>query len=353
MVRIDGSRGEGGGQILRTSLALSLVTGLPFRMENIRANRSKPGLLRQHLTAVQAAVQVGGGRAEGDSLGSRDLVFEPGPVRPGSYRFAVGTAGSTTLVLQTVLPALLAASGPSELTLEGGTHNPFAPPFDFLAKAFLPLLARRGSKVDATLERPGFYPAGGGKFRVRIEPCSALAPIDLLERGEVCARRARALVANLPRHIAERELRAVARRLGWKDDELRAEEVRGSPGPGNILILEVESEKITEVFTGFGERGKSAERVADEAAGEAAEYLAAGAPVGKHLADQLLVPLAIAGGGRFLTLPLTPHARTNIDVIREFLSVEVVAEGPPGGLVRVEVRRSPVPQKAESPSSNR
>jgi len=340
MIGIDGSQGEGGGQILRTSLTLSLVTGQPFRMENIRAGRAKPGLLRQHLTAVRAAAEVGGGKVEGDSPGSRQLVFEPGPVRPGSYRFAVGTAGSTTLVLQTVLPALITAREPSELTLEGGTHNPFAPPFDFLAGAFLPILARMGPRAEAVLERPGFYPAGGGKFTIRIEPSEALAAIDLTTRGEVRARRCRARVANLPRHIAERELRVVARHLGWGDDELGVEEAPDSPGPGNILILVVESENVTEVFTGFGEPGKSAERVAEEAAEETRRYLAAGVPVGRHLADQLLLPMAMAGGGRFLTQPLTLHSRTNIEVIRRFLPVEVTVDERPGGNVLVEVRRA-------------
>src|SRR5262245_60443308 len=171
---IDGSQGEGGGQILRTALALSLVTGAPFRVEKIRAGRQKPGLLRQHLTAVTAAVEIGGAAVEGATLGSRELSFRPGSVRPGAYRFAVGTAGSAALVLQTVLPALLTATGPSTVVVEGGTHNPHAPPFDFLALAFLPLLARMGARAQATLDRPGFYPAGGGQLTVEITPAPAL-----------------------------------------------------------------------------------------------------------------------------------------------------------------------------------
>src|SRR5262245_57066518 len=169
ILTIDGSHGEGGGQILRSSLALSMVTGTPFRIENIRAKRKKPGLMRQHLTAVNAARQVSSAGVDGAAIGSTELVFHPGTVRPGDYQFAVGTAGSTTLVLQTVLPALLCAGGSSRLSFEGGTHNPFAPPFDFLERAFLPLMNRMGPKVAATLERPGFYPAGGGRFTVTIE----------------------------------------------------------------------------------------------------------------------------------------------------------------------------------------
>src|SRR5437867_958993 len=164
MLLIDGSQGEGGGQILRTALGLSLVTGTPIRIEKIRAGRAKPGLLRQHLTAVNAATAIGAVDVEGATLGSQELTFRPGTVKPGEYRFAVGTAGSTGLVLQTVLPPLLTAPGPSTLTLEGGTHNPTAPPFDFLARAFLPLISRMGPSATARLERPGFYPAGGGQM---------------------------------------------------------------------------------------------------------------------------------------------------------------------------------------------
>ena len=191
MITIDGSEGEGGGQILRTSLALSLITGQPFRMERIRVKRQKPGLLRQHLTAVEAAKTVGCGQVEGAEMNSQTLEFRPGPVTPGNYRFAVGTAGSATLVLQTVLPSLLTASGRSTLTLEGGTHNPLAPPFDFLARSFMPLIHRMGPSVELELRRPGFYPAGGGRFHARIEPVKRLAKFAIMERGAILRRRAR------------------------------------------------------------------------------------------------------------------------------------------------------------------
>ncbi len=323
MLVIDGSKGEGGGQVLRSSLALSLVTGQPIRLDNIRAGRQKPGLMRQHLTAVNAAMAIGAARVEGDQLGSRQLFFAPQGVRGGRYHFAVGTAGSCTLVLQTVLPALLTASEGSELILEGGTHNPYAPPFDFLVKAFLPLINRMGPRVTASLERPGFYPAGGGKFTVVVEPATGLSRIDLIRRGEIRQRRARALVARLPRQIGERELRVVRERLGWEEGALLVEEATSSSGPGNVLSLEIESEQVTEVFTGFGERGVSAERVASETVKAAQEYLAANVPVGRYLADQLLLPMALAGGGSFRTLSPSRHTSTNIDVMRQFLPVEV------------------------------
>ncbi|HUK89269.1 MAG TPA: RNA 3'-terminal phosphate cyclase, partial [Blastocatellia bacterium] len=189
MIVIDGSFGEGGGQILRSSLALALVTGQAFRITNIRAGRKNPGLLRQHLTAVSAATEVGEADVTGASIGSKELSFSPTRIKPGKYSFAVGTAGSTTLVLQTVLPALAIAGEASTITLEGGTHNPFAPPFDFLVKAFLPLLNRMGSDVSCSLLRYGFYPAGGGKMEVCIGPANQLRPIDLTERGAAVSRR--------------------------------------------------------------------------------------------------------------------------------------------------------------------
>lgn len=335
MLNIDGSHGEGGGQILRSSLALSMVTGVPFRVEKIRAGRRKPGLMRQHLTAVTAAARVSNARVEGAAIGSTSLEFRPGVVTPGEFSFAIGTAGSTTLVLQTVLPTLLCASGPSKLTLEGGTHNPFAPPFDFLAKAYLPLLNRMGPSVRATLERPGFFPAGGGRFTVEIEPAEKLVPIELMERGEIRRRLARAMIANLPRAIAEREVAFVGEKLGWPAECLKIEPVQGSPGPGNIVAIELESEHVTEVFTGFGEQGVPAPAVADEAVKLCREYLAAGVPVGHYLADQLMLLLALARGGGFRTMPLSRHSTTHIDLIAKFLDVRVTVEPGENGNVTV------------------
>jgi RNA 3'-terminal phosphate cyclase (ATP) len=330
VLHLDGSAGEGGGQILRTALGLSLVTGKPFTIERIRAGRERPGLQRQHLTAVQAAAEVGRADVRGAAIGSSVLTFKPGPVTPGFHRFAVGTAGSATLVLQTVLPPLLGASGPSTLTLEGGTHNPGGPPFDFLERAFLPLLGRMGARVTAKLERRGFYPAGGGRFNVSIDPCPQLARLDLPERGKVHARRGSAIVSALPVSIAHRELKVVESSLACDRNQLKAVEEPHPVGPGNALILEIESEHVTEVVSSIGEKRVSAETVADRACREARRYLDADVPVGQHLADQLLIPLALAGGGSFVTLPLSSHSTTNMDVIGEFLprkfSVERLGE---------------------------
>lgn len=323
MIVIDGSLGEGGGQILRSALALSMVTGQPFRIEQIRARRQKPGLLRQHLTAVNAAAEISHAEVVGAVIGSPRLTFSPGGVHAGSYTFSIGTAGSTTLVLQAVLPALLTAAAPSALVIEGGTHNGMAPPVDFLREAFLPLIERMGPRVDLHLERAGFYPAGGGKISVKIHPLRSLAPIDLRDRGAIIDRRAVAAVAGLTRRIAERELTVVSRKMNWPLESMAVKELPADQGPGNILILEIKSEHVTEVFTGFGEKGVSSEAVAERAVAEAREYLAAGVPVGRHLADQLMLPMALAGKGSFVTLPLSRHATTNLDIIRAFLDVEV------------------------------
>lgn len=319
MLVIDGSHGEGGGQILRSSLALSMITGTAFRIAHIRAGRRRPGLMRQHLAAVQAAAAVCGARVTGAEVGSTELVFRPDTPRAGTYTFAVGTAGSATLVLQTVLPALVLTAGRSALTLEGGTHNPHAPPWDFLARAYLPLLGRMGPAVDTVLERPGFYPAGGGRFRVEIAPVRALERIDLGERGAVRERRVVVKVASLSRRIAQREIDVLVARLGWPHACFCIDVVRDATGPGNAIVAEVESEHVTEVFTGFGTRGVRAETVAEAVAGEIIEYLSAGVPVGRHLADQLVLLMALAGGGSFRTLSPSDHTITQRQVLDRFL----------------------------------
>ena len=325
MLTIDGSQGEGGGQILRTSLALSLLESQPITIAKIRAGRKKPGLLRQHLTAVLAAAEIGHADVTGAELGSQKLVFAPSRPEPGDHHFSVGSAGSATLVLQTVLPALMTCDGASTLTLEGGTHNPFAPPFDFLVKSFLPLIGRMGPKIEAELKRPGFYPAGGGHMTVSVEPSRTLAALDLTKRGEISHRGARVLISKLPRHVAERETQVLEKRLGWPADCLSIEEVRTSLGPGNVVMIELGSADVMEVFTGFGQRGVKAERVAARVVQEAKRYLDANVPVGEHLADQLLLPLALAGHGSFTTTKPSRHTETNIEVIGKFFDDIVVS----------------------------
>ncbi|MFT4976650.1 MAG: RNA 3'-terminal phosphate cyclase (ATP) [Myxococcota bacterium] len=322
MVQIDGSMGEGGGQVLRSSLALSMITQKPLLIENIRARRRpRTGLLRQHLTGLRAAVEICGAEVEGDSLKSTRVRFTPGPVKSGRYRFAVGTAGSAVLVLQTILPALMLADGDSELVLEGGTHNSKSPPFEFLEHSFLPLLRQMGPGVELELVRPGFYPAGGGKLIARIHPAASLAPLSLTEVGERQPLRARALVSALPRGIGHQELLTLREHLPleWPDTEIV--EFKDPPGPGNSLHVFLTCGCLTEVVTGFGERKVHARSVAEAVVAEVKEYLRYDVPVGDHLADQLLLPLALAGGGRFHATPPSLHTTTNIDVIQRFLDV--------------------------------
>ncbi|MBI3466538.1 MAG: RNA 3'-terminal phosphate cyclase [Planctomycetes bacterium] len=337
MLTIDGSQGEGGGQILRTALALSVSTRRPFRIENIRANRDKPGLRRQHLAAVNSADRICRANVEGAGLGSDELTFEPGHLQPGEYTLDIGSAGSTTLVLQTLLPPLLLADAPSQLILMGGTHNPHAPPLDFLEQVFLPIVNRMGPHVAIELDRPGFYPAGGGRVRVTIEPAAELHAVHLTERGALVSRTCRAAVARLPRHIAERELARVKDLTAWEPECFEVHEWPAEYGPGNILTLHVETEHAAELCTGFGIRGVPAEVVAEGAVAELNRYLSSGAPVGEHLADQLLLPLALAGGGSFVTLPLSLHSTTNMEVIRLFLDVEFATRQLDGDRWLVEV----------------
>jgi len=345
MIEIDGSQGEGGGQIVRTSLALSLVTGKPFRITNIRAGRSKPGLLRQHLTAVKAARKISGAKATGAEISASTLTFKPGKVKNGTYQFRITTAGSANLVLQTVLPALMIAEGASTLRLEGGTHNPYAPPFDFLQQVYLPLLARIGPHVEMTLVRPGFYPAGGGEFDVSIRPSRQLNWLSLLERGELLERRVEAVVANLPLHIAERECQTIASQPGWEQASFHRTSCGTSRGPGNVVLITLRYEHITEVFTGFGQKGKQAEAVALEAYDQAQRYMDQGAPVGEYLADQLMLPLAISaqlshGGGVYRTVALSGHSQTHLDVIRKFLGVKVHTEEIGDNRIDLQIRRA-------------
>ena len=321
MIELDGALGEGGGQILRSALTLAMITGRPFHIRNIRANRARPGLMRQHLVAVQAALQVCGGEATGAALGSQDLTFVPGPATGGDYEFAIGTAGSCTLVLQTVLPALLKADEPSTLRLAGGTHNPMAPPVQFLRRAWCPRLAEMGARIDIQLERFGFYPAGGGIVLARVAPCAALQPRTWMTRGEPRAVYAEAFVAGLPERIAQRELECVGAALHWRKDQLLVRDLPADQGPGNALMLTLDYEHATEVFTAFGEKSITSEQVARHVVQRARQYLMSRAAFAEYLADQMMLPLALAGGGGFTLDEVSMHAHTNAQVIETFLPV--------------------------------
>ncbi len=338
MLTIDGSEGEGGGQVLRTALSLSAITGTPFALEKIRAKRRRPGLQRQHLTCVKAAAKITGAKVAGADLGSAKIVFEPAAIRGGDYEFVIGTSGSTILVFQTVLPILLRADTTSRLKLSGGTHNPMAPTFDYLERVFLPQIRRMGAIVDVSLHQTGFYPAGGGHWLASVTPTSELLPLTLEAAGTLRLRRVTADVANLPFDIAEREARKAVSELSWPADAALPRTI-AADGPGNVLAIEIGTDNVTEIFTGFGDRGISAGAVAANTVKEAQAYMAAKVPVGPHLADQLLLPLALAGRGTFVTMAPTQHTRTNIAVIEKFLPVEITLNDLGNGRWRVSVSR--------------
>ena len=317
MLDIDGTRGEGGGQILRSSLTLSLLTGRPFRITRIRGGRRKPGLLRQHLAAVRLAAAVGDAAVAGDTLGSQTLTFAPRTLVAGAFTGAVGSAGSAMLVLQTVLPALLRAAGESTVTVDGGTHNPWAPCYEFVRHAWSPAVTDLGARVELTLHRHGFFPAGGGRVSATVQPTANLGRLVRVERGAETRVFGAAVVSGHSARIAHLQRKVLVDALG-RDISVDVVAVPEPRGPGNTVWMAVESEGGTQVFAEAGQRRRSPEDTARRVAGRLQSWRACGAPVGPHLADQLVLLLSLGGGGRFLTGPLTPHTRTNLDVVARF-----------------------------------
>lgn len=337
MITIDGSEGEGGGQVLRNACALALITDQPFTIENIRGKRDQPGLMRQHLTAIQAACTIGGNECEGLEIGSSRIVFRPGKVSAGDYSFAVGTAGSTALVLQTILVPLALAEGRSRIVIEGGTHASMAPPFDFIARCFLPVFERMGPRVSAKLTRHGFFPRGGGRIEIDIEP-APLRRIECVDRGAPTGRGGTVLFAGLPGEIAARIRKAALKALpDWDADAVVLREVPGSQGPGVALMLDAAFENVTEVVSGFGKLGLSAEKIGATAGKRMAGYEASGAFAGPYLQDQLILPFAIAGGGVFSSVKISEHCGTAAQIVEQFTgrttSFEITESS--GHLVRI------------------
>ena len=317
-VNINGSFGEGGGQILRTSLALSVITQTPFVIEKIRAGRKKDGLLRQHLACVRAAKQISNAQCEGDELRSTRLSFAPQNVNAGHYSFAIGSAGSASLVLQTVIYPLLMAEGESTVTVAGGTHNRWAPTYDFLQESFLPQLRAMGAEVELSLTRPGFFPAGGGEMVCKIKPWKNRRALHLNQRGAAKERRALVSQAKVPLEVAQKEFAKLRKELNISfGDEVR--DYKDSVGAGNVLSMHLDFEKLTASFTSFGERGLPAAKVSAALAKEVRRYLEQEAPVEEYLADQLILPMCLVGEGSFTSALWSLHASTNIEVVSIFL----------------------------------
>lgn len=333
VIQLDGS--SGGGQMLRTALSLAMITGQPFRMTGIRGKRPKPGLMRQHLTCVKAACEISGGSADGAEIGSTEIVFRAGKVKGGNYHFAIGTAGSTSLLFQCLLPALLHADGPSIIRLEGGTHNPQAPPFEFLDQVFLPAISRMGAEVELSLLERGFAPAGGGVIEAKIQPIHQWKPIALHERTADENPSIRVFTRNLPVSIAGRMLDSLIEKQ--PSENAIVETVEPGPGRGVYCVCSVKFEEGTHMVTGLGEHGVTAERVAHRTAKAMRDFLGSKAPVGKHLADQLLLPLALAGSGSFTTMIPDSHVSTNISVIQAFLPVTIESVPPERGRMVIRI----------------
>ena len=348
MILIDGSYGEGGGQVLRTSLTLAALLGLPMRIEKIRAGRKRSGLQAQHLTGVRAVAKICDAKLEGAELGSQALTFVPqSPPKAGNYAFDVakarkgGSAGSTGLVLQTLLLPLAFADGASRLTIKGGTHVAWSPPFHFLKHVYLPTLRRMGIEAEVEIEKWGWYPIGGGMIKVEIRGTRGndLDGLDLTERGELKRLWGISALSNLPMHIAERQKRRAEGFLRQRGFDPQIEIVNASAkGQGTAVFLLAEYENVVVGFTALGARGKRAERVAEEACQEFVEYHESGACVDKHLADQLILPLALANGpSAFTTSEITQHLLTNIWVVNQFLDVRFEVEGKEGDSGKVVV----------------
>lgn len=339
MIQLDGSHGEGGGQILRSSLALSILTGMPFKLINIRANRKPPGLRPAHMMAVKAAAEICSARYKGGTVGSDTLYFEPGELKAGDYRFAIGTAGATGLVLHTIyLPLALRGDGSSRVTITGGTHVKTSPCFHFNAITWAGYLRKMGLNIGLEMTRPGFYPRGNGEIIATIEPCAAVRPVRIITREPLTTAGGFSAVADLPESIADRQAKRLRHRLKEMEVESHIPTETWANGPSTVAAIIFRQVPVPTLFFSIGERGKPAERVADEAADQAQAYRDSGAPVDPHAADQILLPLAFADGpSEYRVSEVTRHLTTNVDVIRRFVEREFTIEGEEGepGVVRV------------------
>lgn len=340
VIEIDGSYGEGGGQILRTALALSAILNKPFTIHRIRSRRKNPGLQAQHLEAVEALARITEAQTEGVKFGSQKITFIPQKIVPGDYQIEVRTAGSVTLLLQAVFLPLCLSGGISGVTLIGGTHVPWSPSFHYLSEVFLPTLRWMGVSAGAAIEKWGFFPRGGGKIQLKIDPVHELRPISLVNRGSLKLIRGISAVSNLPEHVAERQKEQALGRIRRDlkvDAEITIQQDVPSNGPGSFLFLLAEYEKVFAGFSSLGSRGKPAEKVADEALDSLKDFMESDGCIDPHLADQLIPFMAMAKGiSSFSTTRVTEHLLTNLWVISHFLEVKVQRRGETGKPGRVE-----------------
>ena len=319
-IQIDGSQGEGGGQILRTALSLSMLTGIPFELINIRAGRKKPGLMRQHLVCVQASQRISNATVEGAELHSQRLYFQPQQIQAGQYDFQIGSAGSTILVLQTLLPALMMQNETSQISIHGGTHNPMAPTADFIEHCFLPTIKKMGIHVDFNCESAGFFPIGAGQINATIHPWTKQTKYTALDKGKLLNTTGYAAVLNIPIDIADRELETLNNKLNLS--ERKRLNFKGI-SQGNTAFVVLNYEHHQQVFSALGEMKKSAEKVAHDLSKDVKAYLESNSLADEYLADQLLLPMALGKGGEFTAQIISEHTRTQADMIQKFLDCEI------------------------------
>jgi RNA 3'-terminal phosphate cyclase (ATP) len=338
-VLIDGSEGEGGGQVLRTSLTMSMLTSQPFEMIRIRAKRPNPGLQPQHLQALLAAQQICGATVEGAEKGSRRVRFMPGETHSGSYRFDIGTAGATSLVLHTLYLPLSRCDQPSTLHIHGGTHVPWSPSYLHLVDAWLPCLRAMGFRLELTLQRAGFYPHGGGELVVTIQPVTTLQSLRLASRGDLREVRVFSAHTNLTDEVASRQAGAAERLLRQAGLRPVVEETHLPSWSRNTVCAITGTFQHTQVcYSALGERGKRAERVAEEACRAFLTFLHTDATVDEYVADQLVLPMALANGPSTLRTPrITSHLLTNIATLQQFLPTAIRLSAEPGQPGAVEV----------------
>ena len=334
LIQIDGSYGEGGGQIIRTAVSLAAMTGRAIEIANVRAGRAKPGLQPQHLAAVRAAGVLCDAQIAGDSIGSQFLFFQPQqPVAAREYSFDIGTAGAAPLVIQTVLVPLALAGGSSRVTVDGGTHSPHAPPVEYLEAVYLPVLKRAGLDATMSYNAAGFYPRGGGQIEIEIHGSSqnlapTLASLDLSERGKMESLQAFVVTSNLPPHVAERGVETIEKAMKAVGRKIAIER-RDKPsiGPGAAVVLAAQCEAGFGGFTGIGELRKPMEKVAEAPCRDFMRWWKSGAACDEHLADQLVLPLSFARGQSHWTTPIvSEHLRTVLWVVQQFLPIEVGLE---------------------------
>ncbi len=325
MISIDGSTGEGGGQIFRSSIGLSALTQTPVRIFNIRGKRRKDGLLRQHLTALRAMKTITNAKVEGDELRSTEVIFSPKKINGGDYSFEIGTAGSTSLVLQTILWPLFYAEQESRVEITGGTHNPMSPPFEFLNECFFPAIRELGFNAEIEIERYGFAPVGGGKIIANITPVKEVKAVEFSNTLDPQNIILSILGHGLPKHVAANEKEVFEEELTDYPTEIQIKNVQ-SQGSGNVVIANVPNTPFPFVAVQFGERGNAAAKVAMKLVRDIKHQIDSGTPVGPHLADQLIIPFSLAKGGMFETCGLTPHTMTQIEMVKLFTKTDIEVE---------------------------